>query len=635
MTAEQVTGEQTGQVEAVDEFERGRARSASGLLAELNHPEGLNAADVHVARRLAALGRCDDEPVLVAAALAVRAVRQGSVCLDLDSPRVAALLADRAWEVAPWRERLLASPLVRQSGEPAVTPLVLDEQRLYLDRYWNEEGQVVHDLRRRGATAPTRTEGLAAVLDRYYPSGEHDDFADQRAAVEAACLGWTTVVTGGPGTGKTTTIARLLGVLLETEPQLRVALAAPTGRAAARLGEAVTGAAAEPSFPTGPITDRIAEVATTARTLHRLLGAQPGRGFRHDRTNRLPYDVVVVDETSMVSLTMMARLLEAMRPQARLVLVGDSDQLASVDAGAVLGDLVTGLGEGSPAAQVRRLARSRRFGATIGALAEAIRTGDAEETLRLLTEDPVPERREEADGAGVVGLVERIEEVEGLLVGHAQRLREVAAHGEPSALLEVLEEHRLLCAHREGPHGAGFWNCRIERALADADRRAMLGTWYIGRPLIVTENDYGLGLYNGDLGVVVPAADAERSGMDVVLASGAGEVRRLAVGRLSEVRSAHAMTVHRSQGSQVREVTVLLPDATSPLLTRQLLYTAVTRATQRVRVVGSEDAVRAAVGTNVPRASGLAERLSPRWATSSEPGPGGAPCARSRRPHVL
>lgn len=606
MTASAQVGGPVGEAAVVvDPFGREAARSASGLLAELNHPDGLSAADVHVARRLAALGDCEDERVLVAAALAVRAVRQGSVCLDLGSPRVSELLGDVAWDVEGWRAALLASPLVRDTESDAVTPLVLDEHRLYLDRYWAEEGQVVRDLRGRGASAPPLHEQLEDALGRYFPpasDGQVDGYSDQRAAAEAACRGWTTVVTGGPGTGKTTTIARLLGVMLDREPGLRIALAAPTGRAAARMGEAIAHATSLDDFPEGEVKQRVA--ALSASTLHRLLGWLPGRRtFRHDRANRLPYDVVVVDETSMVSLTLMARLLDAMRPHARLVLVGDADQLASVDAGAVLGDLVTGLGEHGPA-EVRTLTHSHRFGSGIGELADAIRDNDPDRVIELLTGG--------SSGDEVEGTVElaRLEDVEPQLIDHAARLQERAAAGDARGALEVLDEHRLLCAHREGPFGAGFWNRRIERALADRQRRGSLGSWYVGRPVIVTENDYGLRLYNGDLAVVVASEDPDQVSLEAVLASGAGEVRRLAVGRLPEVRSAHAMTVHRSQGSQVRDVTVLLPDDASRLLTRQLLYTAVTRATHRVRVVGTEDAVRAAVGTAVQRASGLAERLT-------------------------
>jgi len=311
-----------GGPERFEPFERSVARSATGLLAELNRPDLLSAADVHVARRLGRLAGCEDERVLAAVALVVRAVRGGSVCLDLDRVAMSVDALDDG-EVTPalldeWRDRLLRSGLVRSGGDDAVAPLVLDTDLLYLDRYWAEEGQVVADVRARLSTTPDVPADLDASLDSYYPPGD-DTYQDQRRAVDAACRHRLAVITGGPGTGKTVTVARLLGVLFDSDPGLRVALAAPTGRAAARLGEAVADAARHETFPARHRA-RIAELK--AVTLHRLLGWQPARpGFRHNRTNRLPYDVVVVDETSMVSLTMLAWLLEAVRSQARLVLV--------------------------------------------------------------------------------------------------------------------------------------------------------------------------------------------------------------------------------------------------------------------------------------------------------------------------
>ncbi|MFV0253565.1 MAG: exodeoxyribonuclease V subunit alpha [Beutenbergiaceae bacterium] len=578
---------------------RDLALGATGVLAEFNRAGIITAPDIQVAQRLARLAGCDDRQVLLASALAVRAVRHGSVCLDLE--RVAELDPARSWPAATdWRKALLASPLVRESGSDAITPMVLDAGLLYLDRYWSEEGQVCTDLLLRENQARPHLADVAPTLDRYFPDPA---YADQRRAAESACRRWTSVITGGPGTGKTTTIARLLGVLLDSDPQLRIALAAPTGRAAARLAQAVRQAAGHPTFP--------AEQAATlaglpATTLHRLLGWMPSRRsrFRHDRGNRLPFDVIVIDETSMVSLTMMARLVEAVRPQTRLVLVGDADQLASVDAGAVLGDLVAGLG-GADAEQVSELGPSRRFGPEINALAAAVRDGDAEAALGVLT-----------SGTESVQLIDP-DQVEPLVIEHAVQLRQLAATGDREQVLAALDQHRLLCAHREGPYGAGYWNRRIERNLAERDHRAAgLGTWYIGRPIIVTDNDYGLNLFNGDTGVVM--GDPERAGaLTAVIADGERPSGRgIAVARLAGVRSAHAMTVHRSQGSQVDQVTVLLPEADSRLLTRQLLYTAVTRATTTVRIAATTDAVRSAVQANVQRASGLARRLSNRSARS-------------------
>jgi exodeoxyribonuclease V alpha subunit len=280
------------------------------------------------------------------------------------------------------------------------------------------------------------------------------------------------------------------------------------------------------------------------------LGSRPDTSsrFRHHRGNRLPHDVIVVDETSMVSLTMMARLLEAVRPQTRLLLVGDADQLASVEAGAVLADLVEGL-NGRDDTRVAALTTSHRFGASIGQLASGIRVGDADRVIDV-----------------------------------------------------------LLCAHRRGPFGVAHWNRQVERWLTEATGEPIWSAWYAGRPVLIAANDYGLGLYNGDTGVTVLGGAAQQGALRAVIAGAAGPLD-FATSRLGDVETMHAMTIHKSQGSQADEVTVLMPPEDSRLLTRELFYTAVTRAKAKVRVVGSEAEVRAALDRRAIRATGLALRL--------------------------
>ena len=581
---------------AVDDVhDRRLVRSATGLLAVFNRAGVLEAADVHVAARLGAVVGETDDSVLLAVALAVRAVRRGSVCVDL--AEVVLAEPDLPWPaVDGWLARVEASPLT------AASVTRVDAGLLYLDRYWREEGQVRDDLvARADQPAPVVD---AAVLEagaaRLFPAG----YAEQRAAAQAAATRWTTVLTGGPGTGKTTAVAGLLALLAEQagpgRPP-RVALTAPTGKAAARLQEAVARATAAL-----PPADRARLGQLTASTLHRLLGSRPDSRtrFRHHRDNRLPHDVVVVDETSMVSLTMMARLVEAVRPDARLVLVGDPDQLASVEAGAVLADLVAGLGS-RDADAVAALRTSHRFGARIGALAAAVRDGDDDLAWTLLTEGG-PEIELVLADDGAAELVRRVS------LDAALAVRAAAESGDGAAAIAVMERHRLLCAHREGPYGAAHWNRQVERWLGEA-----LGTpvglawgreWYAGRPLLVTANDYGLGLFNGDTGVVVRDDSAPR-GLRAVIA-GVGSHLDFATSRLSDVETLHAMTVHKSQGSQAAEVTVLLPPEDSRLLSRELFYTAITRAQDKVRVVGTEATVRAAVTRRAQRASGLARRLA-------------------------
>lgn len=562
------------------------AITADGLLRAYTEAGVFEPADVHVAQRLTALAGEPDERVAVAVALLVRALRGGSVCVDLRAAPAQVDVADLEWpDPDGWMAAVRASALL---GSPPVLRLFGD--LLYLDRYWLEEEQVCADLL---ALSAPGARGDVAALDRLFPAG----YDEQRAAAELAVSQAVTVLTGGPGTGKTTTVARLLALLagqaeLGGLPRPRIALAAPTGKAAARLAEAV---AAE--VRRLDAADRARLTGLPATTLHRLLGARPDTSvrFKHNRGNRLPHDVIVVDETSMVSLTMMARLLEAVRPDTRLILVGDPDQLASVEAGAVLADLVDGL-TARDDVRVAALRTPHRFGESIGALAEAIRVGDADRVLELLRSGG--EHVEWLDSDGPAGGLRAV------LVPHALRVREAALLGATEVALATLDEHRLLCAHRQGPYGVTHWNRQVERWLSEETGQPVSSPWYAGRPVLVTANDYGLKVYNGDTGVVVAGPE----GLRAVIAGAAGTLG-FATSRLTDIETMHAMTIHKSQGSQADEVTVLMPPEDSRLLTRELFYTAVTRAKTRVRVAGSAAAVRAAIERRAVRATGLAQRL--------------------------
>jgi exodeoxyribonuclease V alpha subunit len=563
------------------------APAIGGLLRDFGEVDVFEAADVHVAQRLTALAGESDERVALAIALVVRALRGGSVCVDLRAVQPQLGLADLPWPAADeWLAAVRASPLL---GSPPALRLFGD--LLYLDRYWLEEEQVCADLL---ALSVSGTAGDVPALDRLFPPPEYDE---QRAAAEIALSQAVTVLTGGPGTGKTTTVARLLALLvgqaeLAGVPRPRIALAAPTGKAAARLAEAV---AAE--VEKLDAVDRMRLGGLQATTLHRLLGARPDTSvrFKHHRGNRLPHDVIVVDETSMVSLTMMARLLEAVRPDTRLILVGDPDQLASVEAGAVLADLVEGL-TARHDVRVAALRTPHRFGESIGALAEAIRTGDEDRVVGLLRAGGEHVEWIDSDGPA--------DRLRGVLVSHALRVREAAVLGAAREALVTLDEHRLLCAHRRGPHGVSHWNRQVERWLSEETGQPVFSAWYAGRPLLVTANDYGLKIYNGDTGVAVAGDD----GLRAVIAGATGPLN-FATSRLADIETMHAMTIHKSQGSQATEVTVLMPPEDSRLLTRELFYTAVTRARVKVRVAGSEASVRAAIGRRAVRASGLRQRL--------------------------
>ena len=611
-----------------------------GLLAEFNQAGVLNPADVHTAETVCRIGHEADERVRLALALTVRALRNGSVCIDLSTVHTTAFdeseagveITDLPWpDPDEWIMACEVSPLVADGAErPGGRPLRLAGGLLYLERYWQQEELVRIQLQQRFAAAAPDIDQprLSAALQRLF---DHEGLAPgeadrQQLAAAVSTLGRVSVLAGGPGTGKTTTVARLLALLRDQPgPELRIALAAPTGKAAARLEEAVRAATTQLDRED---QSRLGDL--TASTLHRLLGWLPSNRsrFRHDATNQLPHDVVIVDEMSMVSLTMMARLLEAVRPSARLVLVGDPDQLSSVEAGAVLADIarapgrpdanlerrllelgLIATGDRAPVHGVVQLTHTWRFGGAIDELARAIRTADADGAVAVLRAgaSDVLFREVDLESAATETLASTLTGMASHVRGAGRVMFDAAHSGDAAGALAALDRHRLLCAHRRGPYGVLYWGLEVERWLAESiPGYGEDGEWYVGRPLLVTANDYEMSLYNGDTGVIVDTP----AGVRAAFARGGAPALYPPV-RLDAIQTVHAMTVHRAQGSQFDTVSFIVPPPDSPLLTRELLYTAVTRARQQVLLIGSEEAIRRAVLRPANRASGLRHRLEP------------------------
>ncbi|CAN5827698.1 exodeoxyribonuclease V subunit alpha [soil metagenome] len=588
--------------------------SASGALAEFNDAGVLAPLDVLAATAMARVWGEVDEAVILAAALTLRGTRFGHVCVRLGTLSRSVVVEGQdpsdlellAWpEPGQWLSTLESSTMVGDgTGEE---PLVLQGGRLYLERYHRYERRVASLLLDRCGGPVSPGPALATeVLDRLLPARGGDTSSRQHEAVSLALASKLTVIVGGPGTGKTHTVGAMLAALAAGRHHSfpLVALCAPTGKAAARLGGAVRDVADLLSDPT--VSAIVEDVE--AVTIHRLMGWRWGRNrFHHDASNPLPHDIVIVDETSMVSLPMAAKLLEAVRQDASVVLVGDPFQLEAIEAGTVLADIVgptitSGVHIEGIGRQVVTLDRIHRYDeqSTIADFADAVRAGDADSAVALLKAGSDSLRwvtEHQSDG---------FRDLWEVVVAQRSQMVELSSAGESEAALETLTDIAVLCAHRNGPESVAHWGRVIETTL---DERHIglryRGEWYPGRPVMITRNDYRLGLFNGDIGVAVGTDD----GLQAVFERDGA--RAFPLSHLGEHTTVHAMTIHKSQGSQFNQVAVMLPREESRLLTRQLLYTAITRASDRVWVVGSESVVRHAIGRTVERASGLGERL---WA---------------------
>ena len=578
-------------------------------------------------RQVAAVGAATDGDGVVAraAALLMRAAIGGHICLspeELEEHAEAAGVSGVS--AARLRSAIPLHPWVSAADGP--TPLVFEGDRLYLRRFREAEVRLACAIRERVSATPldSALHALVGPFREIFPITAEVDW--QGVAVAAGLRSRFCLITGGPGTGKTTTVARLLALLLEQNPTVRVALAAPTGKAATRLGEAI-----RQTWDTLGMDAATRErLPATGRTVHRLLGYRPyDDSFRHNASDPLEHDVVIVDEASMVPLLLMDTLFAALRPDARIILLGDHDQLASVEAGSVLADLVAASGaiQGAHGAglarayatlsgvtiptttvatplrdAVVRLVKSHRFDDAkgIGALARAVRDGDADAALAALQQrdDTVVRGPQSArDGSWLEVL--------------AEPAGAVFSATSPNAALEAFGRIRVLCATNVGSAGTQALTERIEDRL-DALGHDVTRTFYRGRPVLLTRNDYALGLFNGDIGVVWDEPDED--GVPIQRAFIANpdfgdSAKGFPLPQLPEAVTAWAMSVHKTQGSEFDTVVVVLPDADVRVLSRELLYTAVSRAKVRVIVVGPDETLRLAIARTARRGSGLSARL--------------------------
>lgn len=596
----------------------------TGLFSDIN---------LHFAEFVA--GRCGGKPeVFIAAAMVSRASSGGHICIDLQDfdPSecgVMGMVPPACRDARLWGEILVKSGAAAEPG--GFAPLVLEKaSMLYLFRYWQYEKDLAESMISR-ARQPEGTDGLMVASEALEGFRQRRIFSEtdwQRVAVCTAFLKKLCIISGGPGTGKTTVVGDILSLALSsgkgTAPP-RIALAAPTGKAAVRLQEAVAEKLTSFGLP--------ASETPVASTIHRLLGTVRGSPyFRHDKGNPLPFDLVVLDEASMIDLALMAKLVRAVPEGAHLVILGDRDQLSSVEPGSVLGDLcgvenmnrfsapfieassrfgvfpdksavATGAdSSGSLLDCVVELKKSYRFAETsgIGEISRAVRLGNGRAALEMLESGVFPDvvwRHLPPPDELASAITPRI----------LKFYRDLAKIGEPEEAFRGFDDFRLLCALRKGPYGVQVVNRHVEWLLSREGLIRPDSRWYRGRPILVTSNDYNLNLFNGDLGIILPDPSAGER-LRAFFRMG-GAIRSFSPAGLPEHETVYAMTVHKSQGAEFGEALIILPDRPSPVVTRELLYTALTRARGRVEIWGRPEVFIQAVGIRTRRTSGLGPRL--------------------------
>jgi exodeoxyribonuclease V alpha subunit len=486
--------------------------------------------------------------------------------------------------------------LVSAGGQ---TPLVLHNSRLYLHRYFRYETRLAAQISAMAAVSlPLRVKDIS--VDSFFGTSEPGTDWHKEAA-KVALQKALTIICGGPGTGKTTTVVKILALLLlAADHTLDVALAAPTGKAAMRLSESIGSSLDRMELPDG----MRAAIPNQAKTLHRLLGfRRHSPQFRHNQQNPMGWDVVVVDEASMVDLAMMSKLVDALKPGARLLLLGDKDQLASVESGAVLGDFIKSLPDNTV-----ELKKTYRFDNNIKQLAESINTGDSEGAWKLLSDrDSSNVTILPADSLGYIGK------------RYAEFMEEVHRNPEPDVrnIFAVFNSFQVLCGVHYGNRGVEGINSRVESLLARRGFDCRSDSWYLGRPLMITRNDYSLDLFNGDIGICLP--DRNEGSMKVWFEQSDGTLRSYSPYRLPRCETVFAMTIHKSQGSEFDEVAVVLPDEDNRILNRELIYTAITRAKKSVKLVTERLVFEQALSRNVVRFSGLADLLQEHSLESNPP----------------
>jgi len=591
--------------------------------------------DIQFAQFISRLDGQENHKLALAAALVSNRVQAGHICLNLaDSAGTSISAGDgdnelQLPELAEWLAVLEASSVVGGPGE--YKPLILDNNsRLYLYRYWNYEKILGDSIISRAALERNNIDSqlLHDGLNRMFPKTAESETDWQKVAAFIALTRNFCVISGGPGTGKTATVAKIMALLLEQNQSLRFALTAPTGKAAVRLQESIREIKQTLDCP-----EAIKNLITdSASTIHRLLKIIPDSPyFKFNRDNPLPADVVIVDEASMVDLALMAKLVSAIAPQTRLILLGDKDQLSSVEAGAVLNDICGAdrkygyssrfhehyrhiTGEklkhkpddilNTPLRDcIARLQKNYRFGGQSGiqAVSQSINAGDSQKASAILGSDEFSDIRRLSLPAFKNIITSLRDEI-------IENYTAYLTASDPAEALTLFGQFRILCAIREGPYGVTAVNAYIEQILRAARLIEPKSAWYEGRPVMITRNDYGQDLYNGDIGLALPDPEADNEPR-VCFRAPDGALRKISPIRLPEHETVFAMTVHKSQGSEYDKIILILPERESFVVTRELIYTGLTRAQKSAEIWCNQNVFQAGLARKIQRSSGLADKL--------------------------
>ena len=536
---------------------------------------GYSFLDIHFSRFLAARSGFSGDEKKWFSELVARlsgAMSVGHICLPLPQEE---------------RRLLLTTHLVSESGQ---TPLIIHNSNLYLNRYFQYESRLARQMRAMAEVSFDKEDDSGRLLDHYF-GRDTPEIDWQKRGAEVALEKGLTIISGGPGTGKTSTVSKIIAILLQASRNtIRIGLAAPTGKAAMRLQLSVGG-----SLETLVCPEEIrASIPKEAKTLHRLLGVRRNSPqFRHNGDNPMNWDVVIVDEASMIDLALMSKLVDALKPGSRLILLGDKDQLASVESGAVLGDCIRSLPDNTV-----ELRKTYRFDAGIKGLAESINGGCLSKVWEILQDKDITNvSLMDADIYTYIGrcYIKYMEEI--LQINN----------GNMKPIFAAFAKFQVLCSVHYGERGVVGINRKVEFYLAGRGFECKPDSWYAGRPVLISRNDYNLGLYNGDIGICIP--DSTDNNLKVWFEKKDGGFKSYLPYRLPKCETAFAMTIHKSQGSEFEEVLVVLPREDNRVLCRELLYTAVTRARERVRIDTEEKILELGLSRQIQRYSGLAEQL--------------------------